>query len=132
MQDCCPDSGDKESITRFNAVRKIHPREYPEFLDHLNFENLADAIGQILVYFKRVPLDRKFQYRKDIYPDTHMIIPLETFKTFLGKNRGVKAVRKFIRKHYLVYESAGNAAGDVLFTGYFEPTYESSLKQSKI
>lgn len=61
-----------------------------------------------------------------------MILSLEAFKTFLEENPGVKTVQRFIRKHYLVYESAGNAAGDVLFTGYFEPTYEGSLEQSRI
>ncbi|WP_232508070.1 murein transglycosylase A [Desulfobacula toluolica] len=131
----------REKITRFNSLKKLKPNTYPVFTDSLgfkdssvltdslDFQDLVDSIDYSLVYFKRIPLERKFQYGKDAYTAAHMIESLETIKAFLLKNPSANELDEFIRSLFVVYEAAGNEDGDVLFTGYFEPTYEGSLEK---
>ena len=117
----------REEITRFNSLKKLKPETCPLFMDSLDFQDLAASIDHSLEYFKKIPLERKFQYGNEAYTAAHMIVSLETLKTFLVKGPSNNALNEFIRSFFIVYEAAGNADGDVLFTGYFEPTYEGSL-----
>ncbi|MBU8911788.1 MAG: murein transglycosylase A [Desulfobacterales bacterium] len=125
---CFP--GVREEITQFSSLTKLKPEKHPLFVDNLDFHRLATSIDHSLKYFKRVPLERKYYYGKEIYTAAHMIISLETFKSFLEKEPSAKALNAFIKSNFIVYEAAGNKDNDVLFTGYFEPTYEGSLKKS--
>ncbi|WP_299977600.1 MltA domain-containing protein [Desulfobacula sp.] len=125
---CFP--GIREEITQFSSLKKLNPKKHPLFIDNLDFKGLAASIDHSLEYFKKVPLERKYHYGKEIYTAAHMIASLETFKAFLEKKPSTKVLNAFIRSSFVVYEAAGNEDGDVLFTGYFEPTYEGSLKKS--
>jgi len=127
---CFP--GVKEEITKFNSLKKLKPRNYPLFIDNLAFQDLTVSIDNSLKYFKKVPVQRKYQYGKQIYSAAHLITSLETFKAFLQKQPSKKALNNFIKSEFIVYESAGNDESQVLFTGYFEPTYKGSLKKSDI
>jgi len=122
--------GVKEKTTQFNSLKKLKLREYPVFIDTHDFEALRTSIDKSLIYFKKVPLQRKYQYGKDIYNAAHMIVSLETFKAFLEKGLSVKDLNAFIKSNFIVYTASGNKEGDVLFTGYFEPTYEGSMSKS--
>jgi membrane-bound lytic murein transglycosylase A len=122
----------REKITQFSSLQKLKSKRHPIFLDTLDFQGLTISIDHSLDYFKKVPLERKYHYGKEIYTAAHMITSLETFKSFLGKKPSTKALNEFIKSGFIVYEAAGNEDGDVLFTGYFEPTYEGSLKKSNI
>ncbi|MBU8849964.1 MAG: murein transglycosylase A [Desulfobacterales bacterium] len=125
---CFP--GVREEITQFSSLTKLKPEKHPLFVDNLDFQGLAASIDHSLEYFKRVPLERRYHYGKEIYTAAHMIISLEAFKSFLEKEPSAKALNAFIKSSFIVYEAAGNKDNDVLFTGYFEPTYEGSLKKS--
>jgi len=125
---CFP--GVREEITQFSSLKKLTPEKYPLFIDNLNFQGVAASIDHSLEYFKKVPLERKYHYGKEIYTAAHMIASLETFKVFLEKEPSTKVLNAFIKARFIVYEAAGNEDGDVLFTGYFEPTYEGRLKKS--
>ncbi len=69
---------------------------------------------------------------EDIYTAGHLIISLETFKAFLEKEPSAGRLNDFIQSSFFVYAAAGNKEGDVLFTGYFEPTYEGSRNKSDV
>lgn len=129
MSGCHP--GIRQEITQFNALKKLNPKAYPLFEDHLEFQGLIIAIDRSLLYFKKVPPERKFYYGKEIYTAGHMILSLETIKAFLEKKPSAKALNAFIRSDFLVYEAAGNEKGDVLFTGYFEPIFEGRMEKSE-
>ncbi|MCP4723117.1 MAG: murein transglycosylase, partial [Desulfobacteraceae bacterium] len=107
---------------------KVLPRNYPQFFDSRSFEGLNRSIDQSLVYFKRVPLSRKYAYGKDIFDAGHMIRSMERFQALLAKNYSIGELNASIKKEFLVYRSAGNDKGEVLFTGYYEPTYNGSLE----
>jgi peptidoglycan lytic transglycosylase A len=111
---------------------KLLPGQYPKFFDSHGFEGLVSSIDQSLVYFRRVPLSRKYAYGKDIFDAGHMIRSLETFKVLLEKTPSPEEVNARIQNEFLVYQSAGNDKGQVLFTGYYEPIYKGSLVQDKI
>jgi len=109
-----------------NPLVKVAESDLPDFTDTLFLQDLGTAIDQSLVYFKRVPPTRTYDYGKDVYNAAHMIFSLETFKGFLETKPSAKALNRFIRKKYTVYKSVGGSNKDVLFTGYFEPTYPGS------
>jgi membrane-bound lytic murein transglycosylase A len=111
------------------SLEKLKPGEYPVFSDAMNYNGLLDSIDNSLVYFKRIPQQRAFNFENETYTAAHMIRSLETFKTFIKTNPSENALNKWIKKNFLVYKAAGNNNGEVLFTGYFEPIYQGSLKQ---
>ncbi|MCP3943081.1 MAG: murein transglycosylase [Desulfobacteraceae bacterium] len=106
---------------------KLLPQNYPNFFDSRSFEGLSRSIDQSLVYFKRVPSARKYTYGKDIFDAGYMIHSMETFQAFLAKNPSMEKLNAWIKNNFLVYKSVGSDGGQVLFTGYYEPTYEGSL-----
>lgn len=114
-----------------HSMKKLSPRQYPEFEDTRGYEDLESSIDQSLVYFNRVPSTRTFAYGKDRYDAAHMIETLETFKEFLKTRPGPQSLNGFIRSRFLVYKAAGRKKGEVMFTGYFEPTYRGSLEPSE-
>lgn len=109
-----------------NPLVKVAKSDLPEFADSLFLQDLGASVDQSLVYFKRVPATRPYAYGQDTYTAAHMILSLETFKNFLETKPSAKSLNRFIRERYTVYKSVGGANKDVLFTGYFEPTYPGS------
>lgn len=107
-------------------LEKVAASDLPEFTDTLFLQDLGASIDQSLVYFKRVPETRTYDYGGDVYTASHMIFSLETFKAFLETKPSAKDLNRFIRERYMVYRSVGGSNRDVLFTGYFEPTYPGS------
>jgi len=107
---------------------KVLPHNYPQFSDSRSFEGLNRSIDQSLVYFKRVPLSRKYTYGKDIFDAGHMIRSMEAFQALLAKNPSLRELNGRIKKEFLVYKSVGSEEDRVLFTGYYEPTYRGSLE----
>lgn len=123
---CVP--GPREEITRFNSLKLLKPRQYPDFVDRLERHELFTAIENSLTYYKRVSLRKKYQFGDDIFTAGHMIVSLEQLISFLEQAPSSKALEAFIEDRYLVYEAVGNEDEQVLFTGYFEPVYEGSLE----
>jgi len=127
----CSTKGVKD-VTSFTSLKKLNPSQYPEFADHLDFNGLMASIDQSLIYFNRVPMDRRYQYDGDVFTAAHMIESLETFKNFIQDNPDPHELNRFIESSFFVYASVGNEAGEVLFTGYYEPIYPGSLEKTDI
>ncbi len=124
---CYPGAKEKVPV----PLKKLKPDRYPMFTDDMEFENLAESMEQSLTYFRRVPTDRIYTYGKETYTAAHMIASMETFKAFLETKPSAHDLNEFIRSYFFVYAAAGNSDGEVLFTGYFEPTYEGSLEGNR-
>jgi membrane-bound lytic murein transglycosylase A len=116
----------KVRYPRGNPLVKVAKSDLPEFRDTLFLQDLKASIDQSLVYFNRVPATRTYDYGPDVYTAAHMILSLESFKSFLSTRPSPKELNGFIRENYTVYKSVGGSNKDVLFTGYFEPTYPGS------
>jgi membrane-bound lytic murein transglycosylase A len=128
---CGPSGFKGPKDTPLNPLIKLSPGHYPKFLDSLGFEGLNRSIEESLIYFKRVPLSRKYTYGKEIFDAGHMIRSMEIFQAFLAENPTSDQLNAVIKNHFLVYKSVGNDKGEVLFTGYYEPTYKGSLEQDE-
>lgn len=117
----------KEEILPLTQV----PRgAFPDFTDTRDLEALTHSISQSLKYFNRVPKTREYTYGNETYTAEHMIRSMETLAAFLVEKPSPSGLAEFIRSHYRVYASAANADRQVLFTGYYEPTYAGSLEKT--
>ncbi len=125
----CGDKHPKEDPSGV-PMERLSAGDFPEFRDSRNFKDLEASILQSLVYFTRVPANRTYVYGKDRYAAAHMIRSLETFQTFLADRPSAAELNRFIRDRFHVYRSVGNSDGQVLFTGYFEPTYRGNREQT--
>ena len=118
-------------ITRKNALERLMPSAYPVFSDDLTFEEMTDAISQSLSFLKKLPPDREFQFGADRYRADHLIQSFERFQKFIEQTPSGKALERFVEKNYVVYRSVGSRdSGDVLFTGYYEPSLHGSLSRN--
>lgn len=120
----------REEKKEAGPLKKLNLGEYPLFIDHMDYQGLLDSIDNSLIYFRKIPAQRPYAYENESYPASHMIRSLEIFKAFLEKNPSPSDLNEFIKTRFFVYEAAGNEKNEVLFTGYFEPTYEGRLKKS--
>jgi membrane-bound lytic murein transglycosylase A len=120
------------------ALRKIDPSEYPDFSPGLmsgDLEALKRSVDHSIAYFTRAGSAKAYPYL-DI---THerAIASLRAFRELLDRApfQGTsQELNALISQRFQVYESIGAPRPDgsgytnqVLFTGYFTPTYDASL-----
>ncbi|MFC1815422.1 murein transglycosylase A [Thermodesulfobacteriota bacterium] len=118
-------------VTKKPALRRIRTSAYPAFADNLNYDGLAHGILQSLTYLKKLPSTRQFKFGNDLYTTDHLIRSLTYFQNFIETKPPLKDLNKFITSNYRIYRSVGsNKAGNVLFTGYYEPALQGSLNKS--
>ncbi|MCF8092205.1 MAG: MltA domain-containing protein [Desulfotignum sp.] len=110
-----------------HALKILAKKEFPHFMDSMDFSGFHQALAQSLAYYRRVPGSRMVAFGPDQYTATHMIRSIETLQAFVDTGPSVKDLNRFIQERFHVYESTANENGQVLFTGYFEPTYSGSL-----
>lgn len=112
------------------ALNRLDPDSYPTFGDDMALDGMVHAVAQSLVYLRRLPSDRVFQFGEDRYGADHMIRSLEAFIEFLATFPNNREISGFIRSNYRVYRAVGRTgAGRVLFTGYYEPYLRGSLER---
>ncbi len=133
LSGCKPDEPAKEKTQKIAGtpalpLKKLFWGEYPEFDDCLDLKGLNASIDSSLTYLSRVPGDRTYPFGKETVTARHMIRSLKVFQAFIARSPLPEQVNAFIEEKFQVYESVGNPEGQVLFTGYFEPTYEGCLK----
>lgn len=123
----CHPTLQKEAVKPEEALVRVR-YFYPDFRDDMEPLSLENAINQNLRYLGRLDPEHIFDYGGDKYTCRHV---MESQKKLLGlvktaKDRG--ELNKSIRKEFNVYKAAGRPANPkVLFTGYYEPTFEASL-----
>ncbi len=118
-------------ITRHNALVKLEITQYPFFTDDLSYVGLSQSIEQSLKYYKRLPASRTFEFGSDRYGVAHLIKSLEKLSELISTSPSPSEISEYIRKNYNIYKTFGNADDKVLFTGYYEPTYEGSPVMTK-
>ena len=114
------------------ALKKLAKPLYPEFSDTGKKKELVAALENSLTYFSRIPSQRKFHFSGDVYTAGHVRQSLTTFLEFIQTGPGNDELNRFIKTNYAVYQAAGsNDRGEVLFTGYYEPSIAGSLTQDE-
>jgi len=121
----------KPQIIDGSGLERISSEDYPDFADDMGYDGLEQGVLQSITYLKKIPKDRIFRFEDDEYDCGHMIQSLERFLKFIQSNPSREEMKAFIVSNYRVYRSVGNEdTGEVLFTGYYEPSLEGSLKRS--
>ncbi|MFH1581586.1 MAG: MltA domain-containing protein [Pseudomonadota bacterium] len=119
------------SVIKKAALTKISPSKYPVFADDIFYDGLEYSICKSISYLQKVPSDRTFMFGEDRFTADHLIKSLQYFLTYIQAKPSKHDLNRFIRSNFWIYRSiGGNGSGNVLFTGYYEPILEGSLKQS--
>ncbi len=110
---------------------RIPPTEYPRFVDQLHYERLGRGIEMSLAYLRKLPPDRPVQFGADSYQVGHIIRSLEVFAQIIKTEPSVEQLNQVLARRFAVYRSIGAPQSQkVLFTGYYEPLLQGSLKPS--
>ena len=105
---------------------------YPKLQDDMAFSSLALAIKRNLEYLNRLKPDYIFNYGPHQYTCRQVRDSQETLLNLILKFPDSEELNKEIREHFLIYRAAGRVGNrHVLFTGYYEPIYEASLRPDK-
>ena len=108
----------------------LSPGAHPRFADDMDYAGISESLGESLKYLKRLPPDTPFTFGADTYDAAHMIRSLERFRAAIDTRPDRDALSRFIRSHYRVYRSVGGDSGKMLFTGYYEPSLDGSLRRT--
>jgi membrane-bound lytic murein transglycosylase A len=112
------------------ALIRIDSSAYPDFFDDMDYDGLENCILESISYLNRVSPTLKFRFGQDIFNTPHMIKSLEHFLNFIRTKPLKDELIQYIKKNYLIYTTVGSdTPRQVLFTGYYEPVLEGSLKK---
>ncbi|MBN2417850.1 MAG: MltA domain-containing protein, partial [Deltaproteobacteria bacterium] len=79
-----------------------------------------------LAYLNRLTQGHTFQYGPHRYSRDQVIKSQKALLDILKDTKGQSEIRKKIKKNFMLYRAAGRVGKKgVLFTGYFEPTYNA-------
>ena len=115
-----------------SALRKItDPYEIPDFtMACFDLANLRTAIDRSLNYLNK-PSSQKFFPLGDI---THKraVDSLKAFAEMMDSRMTARSMNEAIRSKFDVYMSVGcDGDGTVLFTGYYTPIFDGSMKRTE-
>jgi len=114
------------------ALEKVRFFSRLEFRDDLDYDGLTDGLLQSLAYLKKIPPERPFRFGRDVYTAAHILRTLTHFLEYIETKPSPQALKTFIATYYLIYRSIGaEETGNVLFTGYYEPTLRGSLNKTE-
>jgi membrane-bound lytic murein transglycosylase A len=113
------------------AMVRVPIASYPVFTDDLEYEGLDFSISQSLVYLRKIPPGRPLAFGDDAYPAAHVVRSLEVFQDLIQTRPSPETLNQLIRSRFIVYRSTGrDRAGEVLYTGYYEPVLTGSSEKS--
>ena len=105
----------------------------PEFSDDMDRDSLILAVERNVEYLGRLAPDSVFHYGPDDFTVRQVRESQEVFLGLLSKGLDASQLSREVRKQFRVYRAAGRTGdGRVLFTGYYEPTYEASLVHDEV
>jgi membrane-bound lytic murein transglycosylase A len=114
------------------ALRKItDPYEIPDFtMACFDLVNLQTAIDRSLNYLNK-PSSQKFFPLGDI-THTRAVNSLKAFVEMMDSRMTARSMNEAIRSKFDVYMSVGcDGDGTVLFTGYYTPIFDGSMKRTE-
>jgi membrane-bound lytic murein transglycosylase A len=101
---------------------------YPRFTDDMAFDSLVSAIDRNLFYLDKLPDEYAFSYGSDIFTCKQVRESEKAFLALVSQDKQPAQLNRDIRKHFRIYKATGRpGSSKVLFTGYFEPTFEARL-----
>lgn len=106
---------------------------YPRFQDDMDYHSLVQAIERNREYLNRLKPDHIFYYGPKKYTCQRVRDSQEALLNLILKRPDPLELNRQIRKKFVIYRAAGRVGNRcVLFTGYFEPIFEASLKPNDV
>jgi membrane-bound lytic murein transglycosylase A len=103
-----------------------------DLLDDLDNASLLLAIDRSLAYYNGKGRDQVFTMAGRSVTAGHLKRTLEVFRDIVRSDADIDAKKRRIAGDFLLLGAAGQTgAGDVLFTGYYEPLLEGSPTRSE-
>lgn len=101
---------------------------YPTFTDDMDIDSLALAVERNLLYLDRLPEDYLFSYGDATFTRKQVLETQKALVDLLSQGKQSNQLNRDIRRLFWIYKATGRAGNaKVLFTGYFEPTFEARL-----
>jgi len=105
---------------------------YPNLQDDMDIDSLALAVKKNLEYLNRIDQGHIFDYGSRKISCRQVRESQEEFLKLITENSSRDKLYKKIKEHFQFYRAAGRAENNkVLFTGYYEPIFEASLKRDE-
>ncbi len=122
----------KRAETPQEALKRIR-YFFPRFEDDLDLNSLKLAIERNLEYLRRLDPDHVFSYGSERVTCKRVIDTQQSLLQILLSSPTPTDLQNKIKRQFIVMKAAGMPrTGRVLFTGYFEPTYEASLVKNQV
>jgi len=117
----------KEAQQPEEALRRVH-LFFPAFRDDMDRDSLTLALRRNLEYLGRLPRETTFHYGPHVFTLQQVRESQETFLNLLSKGLDDEELTEELTQKFRVYRATGRVGKKrVLFTGYYQPTYEGSL-----
>ena len=121
----------KPPVTAQRALVKIPPHQFPDFSDDMSCSSLAAALDHSLDYLKRLDPSTPFRFGPDTFTASQLAKSIKALEKLIRQGLPADELRKAIETSFWVYRSVGHdGRGEVLFTGYYEPILQGSLRPS--
>ena len=103
-----------------------------DFTDDLDPASLELAIERSINYYENAGRDKVYRVADRVISARQLKETLTAFRTILRKTDNTADLSKKIAAEFNVYRIAGNGgSNNALFTGYYEPLLEGSLKRTE-
>jgi membrane-bound lytic murein transglycosylase A len=121
----------KSSLKPFESFVSVKAADI-DFGDDLEPASLEGAIDHSIRFYEGAGRNKLFQIGDRLIDSRQLKETLTAFRTVVRKAEDNKDLRKRISAQFDVYRITGSDSyGNVLFTGYYEPLLEGSLKRTE-
>jgi membrane-bound lytic murein transglycosylase A len=104
----------------------------PKFHDDMDRDSLTLAIRRNLEYLDRLNPGTVFHYGPHDFTREQVRESQEAFLDLLSRGLDEGQLSREIKKKFQIYRATGRVGdASILFTGYYEPTYEGSLARDE-
>lgn len=103
------------------------------FTDDFDRESLIVASRRHLTYLQKLPLAEEQFIGKQSFSNRWLVDSLQLFLRIVEKTRHPEQLDARIREHFDIFQAEGRSgakSGEMLVTGYYEPTFAGSLSRS--
>jgi len=113
-------------------LMEVEKDKIPEFIySDKDFEELKKAFNREEEFLSRkIAYERKLPFGEQELPASLIKESAQLLLQTFQEAKTQKELNRLIRKRFTIYHAAGERGeGEVLFTGYYSPIYEGSLKE---
>lgn len=117
------------------ALRLLSPDEVPHLADDFSRPSLLAAATRQLAYLHRQDPSCVVSFANHNFRVRDLVISVQNLLEKLQENPTDEQLRNFLTDNYFVFQAAGRAGGalgEMLVTGYYEPTFAGSLSPTPV